>query len=364
MAYLVQHYKNNPMQKSRLSVVIPNYNHAKCLPEALNAILSQSFRPFEIIIIDDCSTDNSVEVIESFMRHDSIIRLYRNEKNMGVNYSLNRGMGLSVGEYVVFPAADDRICPGFFEKSINLLTQYPEAGLCSALQQQIGPNGELIGWTPTPVISKKACFLPPKKVLDFLTAYGFWFTGPSVIYRREAIVKGTDGFLPELAHRSDHFADYIVAAKHGACFIPEVLASYRILSSGYAETTFDNEVLSRQTFARLLELMRSSKYAAIFPETFVSTLEYRGWFDLEVRSLRRLLQSQMDFIQRLRALRPKPTVLDRFFFLLLNSLTSLGFGAAKIYLWHRRINWNFRWLAMKIKTRYSNFALSASPDTN
>jgi hypothetical protein len=269
-----------------------------------------------------------------------------------------------LGEYVVCSGADDRVCPGFFEKSMALLTQFPEAGLCSTLQQQIGPSGEVICWTPTPVISLKAIFLPPQKVIDYLTSYDFWFTGPSVVYRRDAILNDTEGFLPELAHRSDHFTDYIVAAKHGACFIPEVLASYRILSSGYAETTFDNEVLSRQTFARLLELMRSSKYAAIFPETFVSTLEYRGWFDLEVRSLRRLFQSQMDFIQRLRALRPKPTLLDRFFFLLLNSLTSLEFGAAKIYLWHRRINWNFRWLAMKIKTRYSNFALSASPDTN
>jgi len=352
------------MANPSLSVVIPNYNHAKFLPEALHAILGQSFRPIEIIIIDDCSTDNSVEVIESFMRQESIIRLYRNERNMGVNYSLNRGMNLSSGEYIVFPGADDRICPGFFEKSMTLLAQYPEAGLCSTLQQQIGPNGEVIGWTPTPVISHQACFLPPKKVLDYLSAYGFWFTGPSVVYRRDAILSDTEGFLLELAHRSDHFTDYIVAAKHGACFIPEVLASYRILSSGYAETTFDNEVLSRQTFARLLELMRSSKYAAIFPETFVSTLEYRGWFDLEVRSLRRLLQSQMDFIQRLRTLRPRPTLLDRFFFLLLNLLMSLGFVVAKIYLWHRRINWDFRWLAMKIKTRHSNFAHSASPDKN
>jgi glycosyltransferase involved in cell wall biosynthesis len=350
------------MAKLRLSVVIPNYNHAKYLPEALHAILGQSFRPIEIIIIDDCSTDNSLEVIESFMGQESIIRLYRNEKNMGVNYSLNRGVSLCLGEYIICSGADDRVCPGLFEKSMTLLTQYPEAGLCSTLQQQIGPSGEVVCWTPTPVISSKAIFLTPKKVIDYLSSYGFWFTGPSVVYRRDAILNNTDGFLPELAHRSDHLVDYIVAAKHGACFIPEVLASYRILVSGYAETTFDNEALSRQTFARLLELMRSSKYAAIFPENFVSTLEYRGWFDLEVRSLRRLFQSQMDFIQRLKVLRPTPTLFDRFFFVLLNLFMRLGFLAAKVYLWHRRINWNFRWLAMKLKNRYSKFIHSVYLD--
>lgn len=81
----------NDITNARLSVVVPNYNHAQYLPEALNAILNQSCRPMEVIVIDDCSTDNSVEVIEAFIRMDPIIRLYRNERNRGVNFSMNRG---------------------------------------------------------------------------------------------------------------------------------------------------------------------------------------------------------------------------------------------------------------------------------
>jgi glycosyltransferase involved in cell wall biosynthesis len=348
----------NDITNARLSVVVPNYNHAQYLPEALNAILNQYCRPMEVIVIDDCSTDNSVEVIEAFIRQDPIIRLYRNEQNRGVIFSMNRGLSLATGEYVYFGAADDRICPDLFEKSMALLAKHPEAGLCSALLQLIGPNGEDKGWISTPVVAETACFLPPKKVIADLTAYGFWFTGQTIVYKRDAIVNDTDGFLQELAHRTDHFVDYVVAAKHGACFIPEVLATYRILASGYAETVFDNEELSRSTFTRLLELMRSDKYAPLFPESFVSSLQDRGWYDLEVRSLRRICQSQMNFIGRLRALRPNASWLDRVFFFLLIVLTIVGSAVAKIYLWHRRINWDQRWVVMKFKTRFSKHARS------
>lgn len=352
------------MTKARLSVVISNYNHARYLPVALQAILSQSCRPKEVIVIDDCSTDNSIEVIEAFVRQDPIVRLYRNEENMGVIFSSNRGLSLATGEYIYFGAADDRICPGLFEKSMALLAMHPAAGLCSALLQLIGPDGEDKGWIRTPVISHKASFLPPKKVIADLTDYGFWFTGQTIVYRRDALVKDTDGFLPELYHRTDHFVDYVVAAKHGACFIPEVLATYRILPSGYAETMFENQELSKKTFAKLLELMRSPKYAPLFPECFLRVLQDRGWFDLEVRALRGVFQSQIDFIGRLKVLRPKPTMLDRTFLFVLKVLVDIGNIIAKSYLWHRRMNWNFRWLGMKIKTRFSRHTRSSISGIN
>ncbi len=349
------------MNKGTLSVVVPNYNHAKDLPEALQAILDQSCQPLEVLVIDDASTDSSVEVIEGFARRNPIVRLYRNEKNQGVIFGLNRGLRLAAGDYVYFAAADDRVCPGFFEKSMELLTQHPQAGLCSALLQSIGEDGEDNGWIKTPLISRTACFLPPEKVLTNLTHSGFWFTGQTLIYRRDAVLNDTDGFLPELAHRTDHFIPYIVALKHGACFIPEVLATYRILETGYAESMFNNEESSRGTFAILIRLMRSPRYAPVFPETFVRVLEGRGWYDLEVRSLCRLIANKREFIGRLRALRPDSTLLDKAFFAVLELLTSIGESVAKVYLWHRRINWDIFWLGMKLRTHFSRFARRRAP---
>src|SRR5882762_1877584 len=117
------------MKLPSLSVILPNYNHGKLLPVAVEAILNQSTQPTEIIIIDDGSTDNSVEVIKGLASRSSIIKLYQNERNRGVSYTLNRGIDLAASDYLFFPGADDEILPGFTEKSLTLLAQYPHAGL-------------------------------------------------------------------------------------------------------------------------------------------------------------------------------------------------------------------------------------------
>jgi len=342
-----------PLKKGTLSVVVCNYNHAHYLPESLHAILDQSYRPLEVIVIDDGSTDNSIEVIEEFARKDPIVHLYRNEQNQGVLLSANRGLNLAVGEYIHWGAADDRICPGFFEKSMELLAQYPQAGLCSAWSRLLGEDGEDKGWIKSPVISPSACFLPPEKVLATLTQYGFWITGPTVICRRDAVLHETGGFMPELCHHADHFVDMVVALKFGACFIPEVLATWRVLDSGYAETMFNNVELSRSAFEKVTQLMRAPKYAALFTEEYTKIWEWRGWYSFEMRHFRRLLQNQIDFLCRLRELRPKPTLLDRVFFAMLKLLTMTGGLVAKAYLWHRRINWDFPWVVRMLRSSYS-----------
>jgi len=352
--------KRVSVSRKTLSVVVCNYNHARFLPEALEAILGQSFRPLEVIVIDDCSTDDSVAVIETFMRMDPIVRLYRNERNQGALVTANRGLELAAGEYIYWGAADDRILPGLFEKSMLLLASYPHAGICSSLLQMIGADGKDRGWIKSPVVSSVACYLSPERALATLTQYGFWFTGQTAVYRRDAILADCGGYVPELAHRADHFVDMVVALKYGACFMPEVLATYRILDSGYAETSFDNEELSRATFAKIVGLMRSPKYIPIFPEKLVSVFERRGWYDLEVRTLRRIIRSQMEFIGRLKALRPEPTLLDRAFLGVLKLQAALGASVARAYLWHRRINWDLPWLAMKLKAHFSRHARGVS----
>lgn len=332
------------LNRGTLSVIVCNYNHAHFLPEALQAILDQSCRPLEVIVIDDASTDNSVEVIEAFVRKDPIVRLYRNEHNQGSFVSANRGLHLATGDYVYWGAADDRVLPGFFAKSMDMLACYPQAGLCSALLQLIDEEGVDKGWVRTPVISRQAVFLSPEKVQSNLMRHGFWFTGQTVICQREFLLADTGGFTPELCHYADHFVDMVAALKHGACFIPEVLATWRVMDSGYAETMFNNIDASRATFAKITQMMRSPQYASLFPEGFMKKWETRGHFGLEMRHFRRLRQNQMNLIAHLRSIRTCPTLLDRTFLGLLKLLAISGDMVAKVYLWHRRINWDIPWL--------------------
>src|SRR4030095_15000486 len=98
-----------------LSVVVPNYNHAKYLEFSLPAILKQSHRPLEVIVLDDASKDNSVEVIRRFAAQDPIVRLVQNEKNLTVVPNLNKGVELARGDYVFIVSADREALPGIFE---------------------------------------------------------------------------------------------------------------------------------------------------------------------------------------------------------------------------------------------------------
>src|SRR5262245_35900410 len=115
------------MNWPRLSVVIPNYNHGAYLPRCLNALLRQSMPPFEIIVVDDASTDNSLEVLDQFTREHSQLRVLRNEKNQGALKTALRGLELIKGDYLYLPSADDEVVPGFFEASLRMLAQHPHA---------------------------------------------------------------------------------------------------------------------------------------------------------------------------------------------------------------------------------------------
>ena len=95
----------------RCSVIIPTYNRSRYLPKAINSVLSQTFQDFEIIVVDDCSTDNTVQIIQEFVKHDSRIKLLRHERNKGAQAARNTGIVNSTAEYVAFLDSDDEWLP-------------------------------------------------------------------------------------------------------------------------------------------------------------------------------------------------------------------------------------------------------------
>src|SRR5262245_37337052 len=117
------------MSAPLLSALIPNYNHARYLGECLDALLSQSRPPDEIIVVDDASTDDSFEVISGFARREKRIQAFRNERNLGTIGTLNRALSLARGVYCYGGATDDYVLPGMFENSLGLLERHPRAGL-------------------------------------------------------------------------------------------------------------------------------------------------------------------------------------------------------------------------------------------
>lgn len=102
----------------QVSVVIPLYNKSSTIARAINSVLNQTFNDFEVIIVDDGSTDNSAKVVSEF--NDSRILLFQ-QANQGPGAARNKGIELSNGYYISFLDADDEWLPGFLEESLNLL---------------------------------------------------------------------------------------------------------------------------------------------------------------------------------------------------------------------------------------------------
>jgi|BioPla2DNA2_1021312.scaffolds.fasta_scaffold23167_5 glycosyltransferase involved in cell wall biosynthesis len=109
-----------------VSVVIPLYNKGPYIARALNSVLAQTFQDFEVIVVDDGSTDDGAEVVRGF--DDPRIWLIQQE-NRGVSAARNRGIEAARAELVAFLDADDEWLPGFLETILRLRTLYPDAGL-------------------------------------------------------------------------------------------------------------------------------------------------------------------------------------------------------------------------------------------
>lgn len=119
-----------------ISVILPVYNAADYLAEAIESILNQSFQNFELLIINDGSTDNSKEIINSFS--DARIRSIDNNGNKGLIYTLNRGIEESIGAYIARMDADDIALPKRFEIQFNYMEQHPQVGACGTYAEYIG----------------------------------------------------------------------------------------------------------------------------------------------------------------------------------------------------------------------------------
>lgn len=109
--------------KSLISVIIPLYNAERYIKSTLDSVLNQTYQNFEVIIIDDTSTDSGPQIVKQHANEDNRIKYYRNEKNSGVSVSRNRGVKLALGDWVAFIDSDDKWEKDKLEKQINCVNE-------------------------------------------------------------------------------------------------------------------------------------------------------------------------------------------------------------------------------------------------
>ncbi len=263
------------MSHPTVSVIMPNYNHANFLPHALEGILAQSYRPFEVIIIDDGSTDNSLEVIKSFAEKHSLIKVFVNEQNRGVVYTLNRGIDLAKGDYLLMAAADDFVLPEFLERSMKILAAHPQAGLsiCHSMVQK--DSGDFVRQLSV-FIANEACYFSSHELAELGRTKGFSVGNQvnGVVVKKAALTEigePANYLLPSLKSACDFFAMNVIGFRYGVCYVPEPLAVFRKTTGSYSSSckAFRDEVV-KDTF----DLLVSPKYSDVLSKFQKSGIIY------------------------------------------------------------------------------------------
>jgi putative glycosyltransferase (TIGR04372 family) len=278
-----------------ISVILPNYNHARYLPIALQAILDQTCPPTEVLIVDDCSTDESWDILNDYASRYPSIKLFRNPRNMGVVYNLNLMLTRVSGDYLYTAASDDRVLPQFFERSVEMLTKYPQAAFCSSECMEIDETGEERGVLEIPLVPDRPSYVSPEEVLDLLkrmleeSPSMHWFHGPTV-FQRSSVRLALGLFDPQLHYFCDGFLYHLMALTHGCCFLPEALACWRNLATNYSVAgQFDpNRRLGVVQEAKNLMLLQ---YSSIFPKDYVHNWQKRHICETQTLLARRFLHT-------------------------------------------------------------------------
>jgi len=208
-----------------VSVVMSVYNSDQYLNEAIESILNQTYKNFEFIIIDDGSTDESLEVIKKYKAEDDRIVLISRE-NKGLPYSLNEGISMAKGEYIARMDADDISLPDRLMEQVHYMVSNPGIGICGTWAEVFG-DGISFSILKHP---EKHCELFPKLL------FSVCFVHPSVMFRTSIIMGQSDRYNEEYVCAQDYELWLKLIKKTEFGNIPKVLLKYRQTSNSITST--------------------------------------------------------------------------------------------------------------------------------
>lgn len=203
------------------TIIIPSYNYGRFLSKCLNSIFNQTQKPDEIIVIDDCSSDNTPEVAKKYYKK---IKYIRHSKNLGHIKTFNEGIKIAKSDLIINISADDWIEPTLIEKESKILNNNPEIGLVYAQAYTYKNRIKTLN------IAKPAGFksyIGRKQDLVLLLTQGCFIPCMTVMVRKSVYKKL--GFWDEKLKGAQDYEMWIrIALKYPLAYIAEPLANYRI----------------------------------------------------------------------------------------------------------------------------------------
>ncbi len=247
----------------KITAIIPNFNHGHLITDCILGLQAQTYTDFETIIIDDKSTDNSIEIIQAAIRDDKRFKLLQLPINVGVINVLNFGISASKTDFVYLGAADDITMPLMFESLIGPIERSKNAAFAVCEVRLVKNLYPLKEGSIKPAVrpSNRLHEFSAHKSLKILKSTDNWaLTGASIIRRNHLVESGQ--LRSELGSGADGFTLRKLALTHGFVFVPKIGLVWRRNSSGYSASTLANfEVFNLQ----LNEYCRAVAQDPVFP---------------------------------------------------------------------------------------------------
>ena len=227
------------MDKSKLvSICIPMYNHARTIRETLLSALYQSYDNIEVIVVDDCSTDKSMEIVSTF--HDPRLRVYKNEKNLGMVGNWNKVLSLAKGEFTLILHGDDRLYITSIEKKVAFMNQGNNIMLAISASMVINRKNEVL-MERHPFRGTR--IMNGKKMAKYSYRTKNIYGEPGNVLFRTSVAKKLGGFADNTVYATDWDLWLRLSCLGRVAYSNEVLMEYRITETNVTSKTDTKRML-------------------------------------------------------------------------------------------------------------------------
>lgn len=199
----------------RISVVMATYNGGQYLAAQIDSILSQTLAPFELVIVDDGSTDNTLAIIRQYQEKHAHLFLYENEENLGYIKNFEKGMQLATGDLIALSDQDD---VWHTEKLATLISNMGTSEIVYSDSELIDESGKLLGKKMSEIrnmVSYDDCLM---------YAVGAWAPGHAMLFRKELVARCLP-FPSQVTH--DFWLGFVASCRGTVQFLPQSLVYYR-----------------------------------------------------------------------------------------------------------------------------------------
>ena len=217
-----------------VSVIIPGYNHAPYLRERIESVLNQEYPDFEVILLDDCSTDNSADIMQSYASgryncQGREVRFVANESNSGNTFKQwAKGISLAKGEFIWIAESDDVAEPSFLRECMARLLANPDAVAAFTWSEMIAPDSKILdySWDETWRYKAPGVYEGEEFCLRRMVYKNLMYNASMIVFRKDAYTKVTPRYM-KFRHSGDWLFWFELCMQGKVCEVPRKLNKFR-----------------------------------------------------------------------------------------------------------------------------------------